>query len=568
MDVAADTPREIEPALDTKVVPDASTPSDDAPVPTAEDPSVALVEVLPGVAVVFGDIPEALKLELVDFGLVPAADRMQLATLSSLVSNGATVGGNIANAMSSAQGLYRVSAATQSLLSKGAALAVKDGANLGSVWMNGDLVAQARFIPVSAVSAASVAASIGPAVAMVALQMQLNEISGLVRTSITLTTQVLGTLRSEQWAELGGHVAAIDRALTQAREIESVPSSLWDTVAGEDADLRKQLDLYRRHVGNHCRKIDQRDARARREYLEANAEAIVVDTHALLSSLKAWTGYKALQAGRARTAGKDDPNEARLVDVIVRDTRDELETGLANATHLVDTVTRELRLIAETTGPKTLPRTRKRKIREAARRTSADLLEAIEPLADALRPAPRPVAAPKILCTPKDPDLDPYLRVLRWILDQDETLRGLAFCYERDEPHVVALGHSVLSRIEPERWATLIAVTNRRVITARASELRREGRTGQQIPLEDVRYVRARAARGTDGRTELDVTTKALDLRWGFHADTSGRDIDALAGLLAQSMSLPEAEREALVTPSRGLIEAADTTDDAGAPAH
>lgn len=557
MDDLTDAPRDVE-EDDAQDPPDGGLARDRSPTAPGEGPSAALVEVLPGVVIAFGDVPDGLGLNLVDFGFVPAADRKQLATsLGSLVGNTATVGGNIANAVSSTQGLYQVSSATQALLNNGAVLAVKDGANLGSVWMNGDLVAQARFIPVSAVSAASVAAAIGPAVAMVAIQMQLNQITGLVRTNIALTTQVLGTLRSEQWAELSGHVAAIDRALAQAREIESIPSSLWETIAGDEAALRKQVDLYRRHVASHLKGIDQPDTRARREYLEANAEAIVFDSHALMSSLKAWTGYKALQAGRARTAGHGDAHEARLVDVIVRDTRTELETALADATHLVDAVTRELRLIAELAGPMTIPLTRKRRDHRAARTTGDNLLKAIEPLADALRPIPPPLSAPAIVCSLEDVDLDPYLRVLRWTIDADEALRCIAFCYDRDEPDVVALGQNVLSRIEPEKWATLVAVTDRRIITARASEFRREGRLGRQVPLEDVRYVRARSALGADGRAELDLISREVDLRWGFRADTDALQVAALAAVLAGSMRLPDAERETLLRTPAGQIESA-----------
>lgn len=556
MDDRANTPRDVE-ADDAQVAPDGDLARDRAPAAPGEEPSAALVEVLPGVVIAFGDVPDGLGLDLVDFGFVPAADRTQLATaLGSLIGNTAILGGNIATAMSSTQGLYRVGSATQALLNNGAVLAVKDGANLGSVWMNGDLVAQARFIPVSAVSAASVAAAIGPAVAMVAIQVQLNEITGLVRTNIALTTQVLSALRSEQWAELSGHVAAIDRALAQAREIESIPSSLWETIAGDEAALRKQVDLYRRHVGTHLRGIDQPNTRARREYLDANAEAIVFDSHALMSSLKAWTGYKALQAGRARTAGHGDAHEARLVDVIVRDTRTELETALADATQLVDAVTRELRLVAELAGPTTIPLTRKRRDHRAARMTSNELLKAIEPLADALRPSPPLLSAPSIVCSLEEVDLDPYLRVLRWTIDADETLRCIAFCYDRDEPNVVALGQNVLSRIEPEKWATLVAITDRRVITSSASEFRREGRIGRQVPLDDVRYVRARTSHGTTGRTELDIATRGVDLKWGFHSETDRLQVDALAAALAESMRLPETERDALLQAARGQIEA------------
>jgi len=56
---------------DSPVVDD-PTPNSDIDLTTA---STVLAEVLPGVAVVFGEVPAELKLDLIDFGLVSAADR-------------------------------------------------------------------------------------------------------------------------------------------------------------------------------------------------------------------------------------------------------------------------------------------------------------------------------------------------------------------------------------------------------------------------------------------------------------------------------------------------------------
>jgi len=348
-------------------VADDPTPNSDIDSTTA---SMVIAEVLPGVAVVFGEVPADLKLDLIDFGLVSAADRKQISTVLASIGNTATVAGNLGNAFASAQGLYRISEATQALLKAGGTLAIKDGANLGTVLLPSGL-AQARFIPVTAVSAAQAAAAIGPALAMVALQMQLSEVTGLVRTNIALTSQVLTTIRNEQWAELTGLVATVDRAVDQAREVGSVPTSLWDSVAGSRASLRKQLDLYRTNVRGHVGQIDRPDTHRRREYLQTNAEAILFDAYALLSSVKAWTGYQALHAGKARAAGREDADEARLVDVIARDTRVELDSALAETTRLVDSLTRELRIIAELPGRDTLPLTGKRRDSKAARQTSA-----------------------------------------------------------------------------------------------------------------------------------------------------------------------------------------------------
>jgi hypothetical protein len=404
---------------------DGLAPDSDVDSTTA---STVLAEVLPGVAVVFGEVPAELRPGLIDFGFVPAADRRQISAVLASIGNTATVAGNLGNAFASVQGLYRISDATQALLKAGGTLAIKDGANLGTVISSGGL-AQARFIPAAAVSRAQAAAAIGPALAMVALQMQLSEITGLVRTNIALTSQVLTTIRNEQWAELTGLVAAIDRAVDQAREVGSVPASLWDSVAGSEASLLKQLELYRLNVRGHVGQIDRPDTHRRREYLQTNAEAILFDAHALLASVKAWTGYQALRAGKARAAGREDAHEARFADVIARDTRTELNFALAETTSLVGSLTRELRIIAELPGRDTLSQSLpgKRKDSKAARQTSARLLEAIEPLADALHPPAPALEAPGVVCAPRALDLQPYLRILRWFLQDGETLRVLGF---------------------------------------------------------------------------------------------------------------------------------------------
>ncbi|MFC7483909.1 hypothetical protein ACFQX7_33160 [Luedemannella flava] len=337
------------------------------------------------------------------------------------------MGGNLASAFGSMQGIYRLSNETLALLKAGGTLAVKDGANLGAVMSSSRVVGQARFIPVTAVSTAQTIALIGPALAMVALQMQLSEITGLVRTNIALTSQVLTTIRHGQWAELTALVATIDDVVDQARAVGSVPTSLWDTVAGKKADLRTQLDLYRLHVDTHIRQVHQLDTRGRREYLETNAEAIVFDANALLSSVKAWIGYQALHAARARTAGPEDAGEARLVEDIASRTGKELRSALAETTSLVNSLTRELRILVELPGRGTLPLPGKRRDANAARQTSALLLAAIEPLADALHPPAPPLEAPGVVCAPESLALEPYLRILRWFLEDDETLRVLGF---------------------------------------------------------------------------------------------------------------------------------------------
>lgn len=536
----------------------AGSPAVDGPAPDSDidsaTVSTVLAEVLPGVAVVFGEVPAELKSDLIDFGLVSAADRMRISTVLASIGDAATVAGNLGNVFASAQGLYRISGATQALLRAGGTLAVKDGANLGAVFSSsGHLVAQARFIPVSAVSAVQTAAAIGPALAMIALQMQLNEVMGLVRTNIALTNQVLTTIRNEQWAELTGLVATVDRALDQAREVGSVPNSLWDSVAGSEASLRKQLDLYRRNVRGHVGQIDQPESRRRREYLQTNAEAIVFDAFALLDSLKAWTGYQALRAGKARAAGREDADEARLVDVIVRDTRTQFGSALTETTSLVDSLTRELRITALLPGRDTLSQSLMGKWRDSksTRQTSTRLLEAIEPLADALHPPAPALKATDIVCAPKTLDPEPYLRLLRWFLEDAETLRVLGFPDQLDslDPISALLGGAkdmLAAAMDKAAPKTLVAVTDRRVITAETNAFLEQGEIRRDIPIDRVRYVRAATTQDKNARMVIDLITRDESFRWLFRAEIDNTQVDGLAAVLAESMTIPDIERDEL----------------------
>ncbi|QFZ16967.1 hypothetical protein [Saccharothrix syringae] len=537
--------------------------------PTSESTtSTVLVEVVPGVAIVAGEVPPELKPDLIDFGIVPAADRKQISAILASFGNLATVVGNTGNAFAGVQGLYRIDATTQTLLNNGATLAAKDGGNLGAVTVPGRILRQARFYSVNAVSKAQTAASIGPALAMVGLQVMLSEISGLVKTNLAVTNQVLTTIRKDQWAELTGLVTAIDRAVDQAREIESVPTSLWEDVAGSGALLQKQLDLYQGNVRDHVRQIGRADTRSHREYLRTNAEAIAFDAYALLSSLNAWTGYHALRAARARAAGREDSAEAQYAEVIARDTRAEFDSALAETTSLVDALTRELRITAELRRPDAWPLPGKRKDVKTAREVSTRLLEAIEPLADALHPPPPPLEAPDVVCAPESLDPKPYLRILRWLFEDGEALRVLGFPDQLD-----ALGPiSAIVGGAKEKLATardkatakaLVAVTDRRIITAKTNAFLEQAEIRRSIPVDQVRYVRATTTQDRSSRVAIDLITRDENIRWLFHTDINNTQVDALAAVLAESMTIPDAERDALQRRHYAYIEAGGESESA-----
>lgn len=509
-----------------------------------------IAEIAPGVAVVFG--PRPLDLELVDFGFVTPADLAQLSNALSVVGNTATVAGNLGQALTSLQGVYRVNDATSALLASGGKLAVKDGANLGTV-LTSEGLKQARFIPVTGLTAAQTAAAIGPAVATIALQLQLSEITSLVKTNVALTRQVHEAFERDQRAELAGLLMTIDRAVARAKELESVPPSLWDTVAGSGTALWKQHELHREKVRNHVQQLESGDARATSDYLRFNAQSIALDTAALLSSLKAWTGLQALHAGMARTAGRDDPTEQRLVEVIARDTRAEIDSSMVEIRSLTDALTLELRLVAELPGRQKLSQSLPRARSEAkvARTTAASLLQSISPLAEALHPPPPPLTPPDVLCIEDGVDLEPYLRVLRWFLDDHDVIRAMGLSDREPIGHLVAeaLGKA-RERLATARDKavprTLVVVTDRRVLTADSVAFLDEGSIGHDLPIDHIRYVRWTKAVVYDDPSLVDLISRDTDLHLRFPAAASAQ-IDALVSLLAQAMNLPELERCALL---------------------
>lgn len=530
-----------------------TSPSSEPDGPTTTT-STTLVEVAPNVIVALGDFPGGL--DLTDFGLVPMGfgllpsnDREQLSEALSTIGNTATIAGNISNTIASAQGVYRVTDATLAALNSGAKLAAKDGAYLGTMLTNGSF-AQARFIPYS-VTAAQAAAAIGPAVAMLALQMMLSEVSGLVGANIALTAQTLKTIRHDQWSELTGLSKAVDRAISEATRVEAVTTSVWEPVSGSSAVLDKQLDQYRLNVKDHIRQL--RDARgtARRQYLETNAEAVLFDANALLLSLKAHTGYQALRVARARINGAEDENEARLADEITGDVRAEFDVALTEAGELVDGLARELRIISELPGRATMPLTKRRRDATTSRLTCGELLEVIQPLADALLHPAEELVVPGVVCAPEGIELDAYMHILRWHMENDETLRGIAFPYEPGSHNIAGLLPPILGMRVDATWdallpgklssvvdrvaaSTFVAVTDRRIITAVPRSLLHHGAIADAILLRDIQYVRPPSKQGSGVRTTVDVVTDTKNIRWLFPSTAGEADIDRLVALVEE----------------------------------
>ena len=512
--------------------------------------STTLIEVEPGIAVVFGSIPEGL--ELITLDLMPSFDRTQLSTALGSLGSAGTIVGNIAEAASSAKGLFRVDEATLSLLKSGGQMAAKDGAKLGTILKNGKIVAQARFIPASMTVTTAIAA-VGPAVAMISLQMKLGEISSLLHSNIQLTAHTLKAIRNEQWSELEGLADSIDEAVKEARELGTVTDSIWEPIKPSRENIRKHNSLYRKNVVEHVQQLRKLDGRQRRMYLECNAEAITFDTYALLSSLKIYVEYQTIRAAHIRARSTHDEKEAELFDRITKNTPLEVNDSLSEIRSLTESLVRELRIIAELPGRATVPLTKKRKDAKATQLTCKQLLDTIEPLSDMLQPAVDMPTAPATVCAPEGLEIDRYLHILRWYLEHGETLRSVGFPYEVGTHNFTGLVPAILAKRVDATWDALapgkagslvekfassifVAVTDRRIITAHPGRLLRLGELGPIYSLDEVRNVRGPSHPGADARAIVDVATVDRDLHWMFPNAALREDINGLVATLSKGV--------------------------------
>ncbi len=505
--------------------------------------STALVEVLPGTALVFGQVPDGLELLPVPFGsLDESGELTRVIAKSSSILN---VSAQVATGLPQAQGLVRLAPETVQLLRAGATPLQSGGYNVGALaGANGKIVAQVRWLPASGAGAVGMIAAVAPAIAMMAMQMQLDEIASIAKRNLELTETVLSTLQHEQWAELAGLEQSVSRALDEANAIGQVTPLLWENVAGSEAALRKQGELYRRHVQRHAAELARRKKPGDlRDYLEQHRVAILFDLRSLVVAHRSLFLYQVLRIERVRAGSEADPREAALPKTIAERAGAEYAQVTGETVTLIDTLNREIHLMAELLPQKrTIPFSGGRKDGAAAARVSQELLEAVDRLAGLMgQPSVTP-GRPETVYVEADEPVAQDLRILRWHLQSGERLQAIATA---DAPGGI-----------PNATDTLIVVTDQRVIEAKLSAFRKSGAIQRSIPNEAIRYMRLRDDPAS-GRADLDLITVGENLTWRFaKGSASAAPVRALGALIAERMGVPAREREALIAAARPSLEA------------
>ena len=496
--------------------------------------------------------------------------------LVALVGEIAAAGGGAAsavNALIQASGLYRLDAYSQALLANGRTLTQTAGGGVLGVirGSNGRFVRNARLLSVSGARLSGVLAAIGPAIATVALQMQLSDISKQIRTVQQLSEETLQILTSSRKADYCETITEVYRFSVKQGKISD---SNWDTVSGLFHELSSHRKFYKKRIHDHTDALRkaQNDVSARRNYVQVNAQNIIIDACAAFETLQAWVCLSVLK--RSHELANNEPLSLDLPDI-----QQEIESDLHTQRELLYGLIRELHVIADTAGKWTIPLTQKRGDTAVSQEIARKLLEALDGLARQLGIRENPQPEPTVTCAPEDYDTSAYTDTLRWFLDEGEELHALAFPVDRLSHRLLAKASSPFAEAIEIAWAGLpqredtkapdirkpgqaagflrraaqrsvvvapemVAVTNRRVITASPQDFIQKGAVTGSYPLEELTWD---FLSEQDSLAQLHVTHEQHQFEWCF--PSVGRDAaQELASLLKTTCAALPADSGTLPT--------------------
>ena len=486
--------------------------------------------------------PNIKGLEKIDGSLV--GDRA-LNDLIASIGEGASLSGGAASAANAIQhmsGLYKLDAVTKAHLAAGNALTkTADGRLIGVVRNTGGQISrQARLIPVSAPQIAGAIAAIGPAVAMVAVQMQLNNISKQISAVQQTATQTLQVLTDSRNADYLGDCQTINEVYQASSNHGYVSETDWSIVSPLVPRINSHRRYYKKQVANHQRVLNdtQRDLSRTRKYLQDNVSNILADSSAAFETLRAWASLSVLRRARAQAHGEHP--HAELPQIL-----QEVEADREIQRMLLMGLMRELRIISELPGASSFFFSQKRQDKTASRATATKLLEQLNGLAQQLNIQDNPIPSPDVTCATEDYDVSPYTKILRWYLNEGEELRGLAFPVNtlthkfvaptidkiRSKPSVDSAWSNLPKPEDTTKWSTgwakraalrkgvspeMVAVSDRRIITADPQEFIQKGIIKEEFSINDVTPTFTEAD-AEDALPELHITQGEKKCReWRF----------------------------------------------------
>lgn len=529
--------------------------------------------------------PNTKGFEKIDSSLV--ADRALNDLIASIGEGASLTGGaaSAANAIQHMSGLYKLDAVTKAHLAAGNALTkTADGRLIGVVRnTGGQITRQARLIPVSAPQIAGAIAAIGPAVAMVAVQMQLNNISKQVSAVQQTALQTKRILEDWHKADFQGTQQMVLRISHKSAEEGTISNTNWELISGLSNDVEKHRKYYKDRIQRHIQELrgSQNDVSARRNYITEHQESILFNSLAAFNCIQTWFYYFQLVHERARMKGERptlNPDEIRA----------EVEDDVQIQRTLLHELMRDLRIISELPGEWTFAYSQKRKDKTDTHAAATKLLEQLNELAQQLGIKENPVPNPDVTCAPANYDVSPYTKILRWYLDEGEELEALTFPIDKLSHRLLAtradqfantvnnLAWLVLPRAKDSTdWSRdwlvrrvgqtmlvapeMVAVTDRRIITADPQEFIQKGIVTEEFSIVDVTPTFTDA---DDVLPELHIVQGEKKCREWCFPSTARSEARSIAEMLVDDPAqlLPPTKTE-LADTQRDEIEASEKDD-------
>lgn len=283
---------------------ESSTSTDIVPV----EPAATLIPIDDeGGFLVFGQLPEILQL---DVQPVPYLRDEQVRSLADTLANSAGIGNVLIqgwNTYQGSAGLVRLAPQTLAAMKAGATPLTQGGWALGTLTKGGKFAAQVRWAPAGAAGVAAGLAAIGPALALVAVQWQMNKIGKAVernieftRINIELTQAVLDELREGAWYELEAVARVVLDEVRAAQVVGEVTELMWDHLQSQST-LPTLLKHRQRNLDALALKLEALPASSNRpEWYEKHVIAVLRHSQAVMTAQQAISLYHLMRVAHVR----------------------------------------------------------------------------------------------------------------------------------------------------------------------------------------------------------------------------------------------------------------------------
>lgn len=480
-------------------------------------PKHTLVEVEPGVVAVFG--PNAL--DGLDLTVPPMLPEQAVADLTTAVAKLTGVGNiatQVAASQANLQGLVRLAPETIKAMQTTQTV-TSGGYNLGTlVDSSGKFAHSVRWVPADGVATLGTLSTVGPAVAMMAIQMQLAQMQKLLEENLRVTKDLFQEVRIDRWSKTTGLARAIAQAIEEARHVGAVPEGVWANVAASESELQEARERARRNVENHIRNIEAAtEHHQRRDFLQQHSEAVLEDIAALVSAQHAWFGYQGLRVAHLFQTDRD-ANET-LIERITTHAKSERSKDIATTEELLGRLHRLLSGMSVYSGKMAVTPNDFR-ARRTVDEASRNLIERLKQLETAFGYVAPENPRPEVVLH-ADKNCGPAYESLRWILRRDEKLLVLVYAKSTGK----------------DAGDRYVAVTRDRIHLGDPWFVNKHGQPWWEISASDVRYVKQ------DGHN-VDIYTRDTDLHLelGDGKGTSTADLKKVGDLLKSFANLPADE--------------------------